>query len=253
VDVEDFKKRKGIIWSKMKTNKFDLGWIPPSPENLPSQLTGRIDELRSTLQSRDPNLIAAQSSISYLTSGQDRGEFHIPFLGSEFTVTWPNLTGYSETHAELPPIFQVLLLYYLATADGTALIGNWVSFADLPNGRIYNAAFQGYSGDEIVKTFGVNLPAFKSACLKVGGVPLEVGSASFVIQALPALPMLVTYWLGDEDFPSSCKILFDSSATHYMPIDGCAITGSMLAKKLRKANNTVLISGNVEIQSKGKS
>jgi hypothetical protein len=144
-------------------------------------------------------------------------------------------------------------LYYLVTSDGTALTGNWVSFADLPNGRIYNAAFQGYSGDEIVKAFGFDLSAFKSACLKVGGKSVEVGSASFLIQALPALPMLVTYWLGDEDFPSSCKILFDSSATHYMPIDGCAITGSMLAKKLRKANNAAPISGNLEIHPKGKS
>ena len=54
-----------------------------------------------------------------------------------------------------------------------------------------------------------------------------------MIQAFPNLPMLVTYWLGDEDFPSSCKILFDSSATHYLPIDGCAIAGRLLTQKLR--------------------
>jgi hypothetical protein len=186
-------------------------------------------------------------------SGQDRGEFQIPFLENTFSLTWPDLTGYSNTRDELPPIFQAILLYYLATADGTALTCKWVSFADLHDGRIYNAAYQGYSGDEIVKTFGLDLPAFRSACLNLNGSPMEIGSASFVIQTLPALPMLVTYWLGDEDFPSSCKILFDSSATHYMPIDGCAITGSMLAKKLRKANNAAPISGNLEIHPKGKS
>lgn len=215
---------------------FGLGWRPSRSENLPSQLAGRIHELRSTLQLCDPDLIAARSGVSYVTFGQDRGEFHLPFLGNAVTLTWPSLTAYSDTNDELPPIFQSLLLYYLITADGTALSGKWVSFADLPDGRIYNAAYQGYSGDEIVKAFGFDLPAFRSACLKYGGSPLEIGSASFVIQALPALPMLVTYWLGDEDFPSSCKILFDSSATHYMPIDGCAIAGNMLAKKLRKAN-----------------
>jgi hypothetical protein len=222
-------------------------------ENLPSQLAGRIHELRSTLQLRDPNLIAAQSNIPYLTAGQGRGEFHIPFLGNACSLTWPDLTGYINTRDELPLIFQALLLYYLVTVDGTALSGKWVSFADLPDGRIYNAAYQGYSGDEIVKVFGLDLPAFRSACSNLNGRPMEIGSASFVIQALPALPMLVTYWLGDEDFPSSCKILFDSSATHYMPIDGCAIAGSMLAKKLWKANNAAPISGNVEIQPKGKS
>ncbi len=31
--------------------------------------------------------------------------------------------------------------------------------------------------------------------------------------------MAVNYWCGDEDFPSSCKILFDSSASHYLPTD----------------------------------
>jgi hypothetical protein len=181
-------------------------------------------------------VIAAQSGVFYVTDGQDCGELHIPFFEDTVTFTWPDLIGYSNTGDEFPPIFQALLLYYLATADGSALTGKWVSFSDLPNGRIYNAAYQGYSGDLVANTFGFDLSAFESACLKAGGKPLEAGSASFVIRVLPALPMLATYWLGDEDFPSSCKILFDSSATHYMPIDGCAITGGMLAKKLRKAN-----------------
>jgi hypothetical protein len=235
---------------------FGQGWRPSRLENSSSQLAERMDELRSTLQFHDPGLIAARSGISYLMLGPDRGEFHIPFLGKVVTLTWPNLTGYSDTDDELPPIIQALLLYYLITSDGTALTGKWVSFADLPDGRMYNAAFQGYSGDEIVKAFGFDLIAFRSACLKAGGRPVEVGSASFVMQALPNLPMLVTYWLGDEDFPSSCKILFDSSATHYLPIDGCAIAGNMLTKKLRSpksldfgkdSNNSSPTSGDVGI------
>jgi hypothetical protein len=220
----------------MKMTKFGPKWSPPHLENLPSQLADRIHELRSTLQLRDPGLIGARSGLSYLTVGQDRGEFQIPFFGEEVTIKWPNLICYNETNNELPSFIQALLLYYLSTADGAPLTGKWVSFADLPDGRTYNAAYQGYSGDELVKAFGFDLAAFETACLKFGGRPVEIGSASFVIQALPSLPMLVTYWLGDEDFPSSCKILFDSSATHYMPIDGCAIAGSMLSKKLRKAN-----------------
>src|SRR3990172_8768550 len=242
---------------------FGRGWRPSRLENSSSQLAGRMHELRTTLQFRDPGLVAARSGVSHLTFGPDRGEFYIPFFGKAITLTWLNLTGYSDADDELPPIIQALLLYYLLTADGTALTGKWVSFADLPDGRMYNAAFQGYSGDEIVKAFGFDLPAFRSACLKIGGQPVEIGSASFVMQALPNLPLLVTYWLGDEDFPSACKILFDSSATHYLPIDGCAIAGSMLAKKLRSpnasrpdfgknSNNSSPTSGDIGIQFKEK-
>ena len=100
---------------------------------------------------------------------------------------------------------------------------------------MYNAAFQGYSGDEVVKAFGLDLDGFKSACSKAGGKSVDVGSASFVFQALPKVPLMLTYWLGDEDFPSSCKVLFDSSAAHYLPIDGCAILGSTLTGRVIRA------------------
>ena len=217
---------------------FGRGWRPSPAENPSLKLAGRLHELRSSLQFLDPDLVAARSGISYLTVGPDRGEFHFPFWGNAVILAWPNLIAFSNTDDELPPLIQALLLYYLITADGTPLSGKWVSFADLPGGRMYNSAYQGYSGDEIAKVFGSNLSAFQSACLKMGGIPADVGSASYVVWALPRLPLLVTYWLGDEDFPSSCKILFDSSATHYLPIDGCAIAGSMLAGKLRSPTST---------------
>jgi hypothetical protein len=42
-------------------------------------------------------------------------------------------------------------------------------------------------------------------------------------------------WPGDEDFPSKASILFDASASHYMPTDGLALLGSGLARRLIKA------------------
>jgi len=210
------------------------------------QLADRAQELRSTLRFQEPGLVAARSGTSYLTFGPGRGELHIPLWGNVGSLSWPELTGYDARDNPLPDFQQALLLYYLITADGTPLTGKWVSFADLPDGRMYNAAFQSYSGDEIVKAFepvgrigpassGIfdnPLHAFEQACLVCGGERVEVGSASFVFQALPRVPLMVTFWLGDEDFPSSCRILFDESARHYLPIDACAILGSMLTRKL---------------------
>ena len=206
---------------------FGKDWKPSRSEQVDAQFAARVDELRSTLRVQDPSLIAERSGVPYLTPGPNRGELHIPFWGNVCILSFPDLIN-----EQLPNFQQALLLYYLITADGTPLANKWVSFADLPDGRMYNAAFQGYSGDEIVKAFGFDLDAFKSACLKTGGSPVELGSASFTFQALPCVPLMLIYWLGDEDFPSSCKILFDESACHYLPIDACAILGSMLVRKL---------------------
>jgi len=214
------------------TTTFGKDWKPSRSKNADVQFASRLDELRSTLRLLDPELVAVRSAVSYLTLGPGCGELHIPFWGTTCVFSFPELIGYDSHDESLSDFQQAMFLYYLITADGVPLTDKWVSFADLPDGRMYNAAFQGYSGDEVVKAFGFDLSGFKTTCSKADGNPVDIGSASFVFQALPRVPLMLTYWLGDEDFPSSCKVLFDDSASHYLPIDACAILGSMLTQKI---------------------
>ena len=197
-----------------------------------TQLADRAQDLRVSLRFQDPGQVAARSGASYLELGPGRGELRILLWGNACTLSWPELMGWDYKDDPLQDLQQALLLYYLIKADDTPLTNTWVSFADLPTGRMYNRAFQGYSGDEVAKSFGSDLEGFRQACNVAGGKEISVGDASFNFQALPRVPLLVTYWLGDEDFPSSCKILFDESVHHYLPIDACAVVGGMLARKL---------------------
>jgi len=203
-------------------------------EQRDAQLAGRADELRAALRAHDPELIAERSGSSYQAFDSARGELHIPLWGRVCVLTFPDLAGHFDTGEPLPSIYSAMLLYYLTTSDGFPLTSSWDSFGDLPGGRTYNQAFQGYTGDEISKVFGLELDAFKSACEKAGGEFIPLGDAAYRFQSLPRIPVLVVYHLGDEDFPSTCIILFDSSATHYVPIDACAILGSMLAQRIIK-------------------
>lgn len=219
------------------TTTFGKDWKPSRSKDADVQFASRVDELRSTLRIQDPELVAVRSAVSYLTLGPGRGELHVPLWGSVYVFSFPDLVGYDSRDEPLSDFQQAMILYYLLSADGAPLTGKWVSFADLSDGRMYNAAFQGYSGNEIVKTFGFDLDGFKSACLQAGGEFADIGNSSYVFQALPRVPLMLTYWLGDEDFPSSCKVLFDESASHYLPIDACAILGSMLTSKVIRAKN----------------
>ena len=211
---------------------FTKGWKPFRSPAATARFSERVEELRSALQRLDPEQLAARSGTSYVRLGPDCGELSVPLWGDVCILAWPRLTGSDHLDKPLNDFQLALLFHYLLTADGTPAFGKWVSFADLPDGRMYNAAFQGYSGDEIVKSFGLDLDAFRYACISAGGIQAELANASFTFQPLPQVPLMVTYWLGDEDFPSACKILFDETATHYLPIDGCAILGSMLARRL---------------------
>ncbi len=214
--------------------EFGKAWRPSRPPEASAKFAERVDELREALLLLDPNLVAARSSAAYLPLGLGRGELHIPFWENVCILSWPELTGYGHLidPEPLSDFLLAFLFHHLLTADGTPVSGKWVSFADLPNGRVYDAAFQGYSGNEVVKFFGLDLGSFQKACVSAGGTEAGLASASFMFRPLPRIPLMMTYWLGDDDFPSSCKILFDESAIHYLPIDGCAILGSMLVRKL---------------------
>ncbi len=209
--------------------------MPPTPFILHRQtpaetgLAARVDELRATVRTLPPDQIVPHAEVEYRP---ETDTFHLALFGSPITLSSPKLIATGPNGSPLPDFIQALLFYYLTTSDGTPLTRTWVSFADLPTGRMYAQAFQGYSGAELIKAFDPNLERFRHACLAAGGEPFTFGDASFEFLALPRVPLLVNYWLGDEDFPSTCQILFDAAATHYLPIDACAILGGMLAGRV---------------------
>lgn len=208
------------------------------------RLIGRIAELRASLQQVDYFALAMKTGARCSPLEDGRGEFRFPLWDRDVLLSCPEFFARdTQNGAELPDFLQALLLYYFTTSDGAPLAGKWISFSELPNGRFYNQAFQGYTGKELARAFGDDLPAFERAALALKGKAEPLADAAFSFQALPRLPLLAVYWRGDEDFPSTCQILFDESASHHLPTDACAILGSTLTRKLlregtrREANN----------------
>jgi hypothetical protein len=203
----------------------------------PASLNRKADELRSLLRNELPQILAEKTGCPYTPETGERGSFNIPVWGGKINLSFPELVASSPQYGgSAPPHIELLLLYYFATADGTPITGQWVSFADLPGGRFYNQAFQGYTGKELAKTFQSDREAFTQAATRSGGQvdPGAPGDLAFRFQALPQVPVLLVYWEGDEDFPPSYQVLFDASARHYLPTDAFAILGSGLTSRMKK-------------------
>jgi hypothetical protein len=66
---------------------------------------------------------------------------------------------------------------------------------------------------------------------------LDLGDASFAFDALPRVRVAAVYYAGDEDFPASANVLFDESASHYLPTDALAGVGSALVDRLTGAES----------------
>lgn len=193
----------------------------------------RLHELREAVRRVPPVELAARSGALFEAAGpangSSGGEFWLRYLGQDYRITWPELVAYPEnSQAPCPANLQGLFLYYLTTADGTLPTGVWMAFRELPDGHFYAQAFQGYTGDRLVKAVGSDLESLISAARKLEGFRLDFGDVAFRFDVLPRIPLALVYWLGDEEFSPSAQVLFDETASHYMPTDGLAVLGSHL-------------------------
>jgi hypothetical protein len=222
----------------MKINPSGFGSpTRQDPEKAPaSALSQETDDLRGRLRERDPRLMAERVGAAYIASVMEQAMIKLEWWGAPICLGFPELVARTETGDELPLPAQALLVYHLSRSDGALPSGTWVSFGELPDGRVYEKAYQGYSGDLLARTFGSQVERVKLACQNAGGEAVAgLGDAAFRFTPLPRIPLLMTYWLGEDEFPCSARILFDRSAGSQLPIDVCAILGKMLASRIIKA------------------
>jgi hypothetical protein len=205
------------------------------PQKRTEQILQRIDELRSQLHSANPAELSSRTGIPF-DRLDSTGFFKFQFWQYPLNLAFPSLELSQIGQDQAPnPLIQAMVFYYFNMADGKPLSHRWIAFSELPNGIFYNQAFQGYTGQVIARTFKNDFARFSISAKQLGGKKESFGDAAFRFQILPRIPLLVTGWQGDEDFPASFKILFDASISHYLPTDACAIAGSMLTGMLVKS------------------
>jgi hypothetical protein len=191
-----------------------------------------VKEAQAKLRVSDRAVIAERSGA---TIDHD-GNLRVAFLQREYVIDHAEWSvTYADGGAVPPSIMQSLILTYLYTADGTPPIDRWVGFRELPSGLFYAQAFQGYTGDELIRHLNGDVAAFKQAGEKLKGAALAIGDAGYVFQVLPRLKLAVVMWSGDEEFPPQAQVLYQETAPHYLMTEGLAIVGSLLIGQIVKA------------------
>jgi hypothetical protein len=198
-----------------------------------------VDKLAPVVQAAQAKLRQIDRAVLAERSGAaiDRdGNLRVEFLRRVYVIDQMEWTVKRAADGAAPPsIMQSLILTYLYTADGTPPLDRWTGFRELPNGLFYAQAFQGYTGDELIRHLNGDVAAFKQAGEKLKGAALAIGDAGYVFQVLPRLKLAVVMWSGDEEFPPQAHVLFQETAPHYLMTEGLAIVGSLLIGQIVKA------------------
>jgi hypothetical protein len=135
-------------------------------------------------------------------------------------------------------ILTVLLSHY-ASANPIAQTGKLLKFKDVPGGYAYEDAFAKRAIEPVADCFGENPEELPKAARLLGGTQLEIGDASTQIPALKGILLTYILW-GTDEFTASANILYDASASNYLPTEDLAVLGEITTLRLIEAKKQLI-------------
>ena len=161
------------------------------------------------------------------------------FVGFKLDLETSSLTDQINAHAQERVTkwhIQLLgtLLSHYSQANPQPSSGNLIKFKDLPGGYAYEGAFNRRAILPIAEFFGENPQELPRAGKLIGGTKLSHGDSSVQITALKGIPLTYILW-GADEFAASASILYDRSASNYLPTEDLAILGELTTGRLIEA------------------
>jgi len=173
-----------------------------------------------------------ESQIKTLSGRLDFERNHLEFLGYVIVLESGKVHDkIKNSYVRNPETLYVLLAHY-SLAKPIESAGRLTKFRNLPGGYAYEEAFTKRAVSPIAETFGDKTEMLIEAAKSLSGIKREYGDSSVEIPALPKIPIVYILWKGDE-FPASATILFDTSASHYLPTEDIAVLAELTTARLR--------------------
>lgn len=185
---------------------------------------------RRKLKDRLPKDIAEKGNILYDPIKQ---EFRFGVFGTDVIVQYPEYL----VMPELDMWLVLSILQYMDEADGTALTHKQMALSEFKEGGLIRGSSFDRENERIVQT-GIGkmeYEAVKKAVLRMGGELMQ-GKADLCARFLfmPNYPLHLNLWFEDDEFPASCKILFDQNAEHYLKVEAAGTVAALLLTELEK-------------------
>lgn len=186
-----------------------------------------------------------QTSLEEITqfSGYpvQENKIQVNFLGKQFTVEHPSgrFEPEPKLEGELPIFARILILHYLANRVQALESGQFISYKELPGGGIYIQPFTNRAIHPMVQFFGEHPERILDLGKRIGGLPVKLGDAAVTLNVFPKVPVTLVLWGGDEEFAASGNILFDRSASEFLPTEDYAVLASFVVMTLKKYDQEI--------------
>lgn len=123
---------------------------------------------------------------------------------------------------------QILILHYLLCDFPVDPIGELITFRDFTGGQFYWQPFLSRSINPLVSKIGNDIELLKKNLAKFDFEPIQVGDFGARIHAFGKIYIDLVYRSGDDEFPATADVLFDSSLKRVFVAEDVAVLASRI-------------------------
>ena len=192
------------------------------------QMSSMLGAAKEKLIKYTPQEICSKADVIY---NESEKMFCIRSFSGDLYIRYPEYDPVSEITDAREMWYYLTMLQYLDTADGTPLLGKWITLSEMTGGAARSVGFQKEADHAFSRVaFKAHKKEFSLACQKLGGVPAEgKGDVCCIIYFAPRFPVMLNFWEADDEFPASVRMYVDAQAEHYLALEaagtacGCVI------------------------------
>jgi hypothetical protein len=128
-------------------------------------------------------------------------------------------TGSDVLLQRLGAFFRLSILWYLTRAREIPCTGRLVRLQQVKGGDIFSRGSHVLPLDRVALRYGKDPTAFLERGKAFGGEGVNLADAAVRLHPFPRIPVVVTLWLEDAEFPARADILLDSTCELHLPTD----------------------------------
>ena len=196
--------------------------------NRPDNYEKVYQELLQRLARHD--LAGAAAALGLEREGET---VRVPCLGRDYLVDARGVRCADGSPA--PLTHRIVLAYYLLHGGRGEPALRFLPYRELPGGQDFARSLSGMVEGRLARFFSGKLALLEQAVALRGGRPEQVESSvdgAWVFPALPRVPLLLTFYDADEEFPAEAKLFYDLTAPNFLDLECLAVLGLMLVLEL---------------------
>jgi hypothetical protein len=166
----------------------------------------------------------------------EAGRTRVTLLGREYLVGPAGVEA--ADGAGVPFTHRIVLAYYLLQGGRGEAAGRFVPYRELSGGADFARNMAITVEGRIAAFFSGHPDRLLRAALALDGRAAHTqvkADLALDFDALPKLPLRLTFFDADEDFPAESKLFYDLLCTNFLDLECLAALGLILARDLERA------------------